>query len=87
MNGKLKKKVMNKILKLVSFILTLADFAKELTEKITVIRDEVISVNSLKDVVLDRVENLSAIFEETAAGSELSMSHRTTAGSIPTLGL
>ena len=34
MNGKLKKKVMNKILKLVSFILTLADFAKELTEKI-----------------------------------------------------
>lgn len=48
----------------------ISDSIKELTEKITVIRDEVISVNSLKDVVLDRVENLSAIFEETAAGSE-----------------
>ena len=48
----------------------ISNSVKELTDKITFIRDEVISVNSLKDEVLDKVENLSAIFEETAAGSE-----------------
>ncbi|HCW52814.1 MAG TPA: methyl-accepting chemotaxis protein [Clostridium sp.] len=48
----------------------ISNSVKELTDKITFIRDEVISVNSLKDGVLDKVENLSAIFEETAAGSE-----------------
>lgn len=48
----------------------ISNSVKDLTEKITTIRDEVISVNSLKDDVLSKVENLSAIFEETAAGSE-----------------
>ncbi|MDO5516394.1 MAG: methyl-accepting chemotaxis protein [Clostridium sp.] len=48
----------------------ISDSVKELTERISVIRDEVISVNVLKDDVLDKVENLSAIVEETAAGAE-----------------
>lgn len=48
----------------------ISDSVRELTNKISVINDEVISVNIIKNDVLDKVENLSAIFEETAAGSE-----------------
>ena len=43
---------------------------ESLSDKVSIIADSISIINTMKDNVLDKVGDLSALLEETAAGSE-----------------